>query len=106
MPSDDRERKFEDALASHLRAGSSAGASHRACSDAEPRAAYRERSLPPKQMAPLKTHVTGCERSRQILAHLGATDEIPVAAASRARQATTAAKSGVDVLAARRPAFL
>jgi len=105
MPSDDRERKFEDALASHLRAGSSAGASHSACSDAETLAAYHERSLAPEQMAALKTHVTGCERCRQILAHLGATDEIPVAAASRARQATAAAKSGVHVLPARRPAF-
>jgi hypothetical protein len=103
MPSDDRERSFENALASHLRAGSSAGDPHGACSDAETLAAYHERSLATEQMASLKAHVTDCERCRQILAHLDATDEIPVAAANMARQEIPAAGSNVRVLPARRP---
>lgn len=103
MPSDDRERSFENALASHLRAGSSAGDAHGACSDAETLAAYHERSLATEQMASLKAHVTDCERCRQILAHLDATDEIPVAAANMARQEIPAAGSNVRVLPARRP---
>ena len=103
MPSDDRERSFENALASHLRASSSAGDPHSACPDAETLAAYHERSLGPEQMASLKTHVTDCERCRQILAHLQATDEIPVAAENMAPQATAAANSSVRVFPARRP---
>jgi hypothetical protein len=103
MPSDDRERSFENVLAGHLRAGSSAGDPRSACSDAETLAAYHERSLAPEQMASLKTHVTDCERCQQVLAHLEATDEIPVAAPDMARQATAAANSSVRVLHGRRP---
>jgi Photosynthesis system II assembly factor YCF48 len=99
MPSDDRERNFENALASHLRGGDS----HGACADAETLAAYHERSLAPGQMASLKTHVTDCERCRQILAHLQATDEIPVAAENLTPQPTAAAISSVRVFPARRP---
>jgi Photosynthesis system II assembly factor YCF48 len=102
MPSDDRDRNFENALASHLRPGSSSPASN-TCADPETLAAYHERSLAPDQMASLKTHVTDCERCQQILAHLEATDEIPVAAPNTERQAAAAAKSGVHVLHARRP---
>jgi len=103
MPSDDRERSFENALASHLRASSSAGDSHGACADAETLAAYHERSLGPEQMASLKTHVTECERCQQILAHLQATDEIPVVAENMVPQAIAAANSSVRVFPARRP---
>jgi hypothetical protein len=103
MPSDDRERSFENALASHLRAGHSATGSTSACFDAETLAAYQERSLAPAQMASLKAHVADCERCRQILAHLQATDEIPVAAQEVARHANAVADSNVRVVHARRP---
>ncbi len=103
MPSDDRERNFEQALASHLLPGSSASGLSGACSDAETLAAYHERSLAPEQMASMKTHVTDCERCRQILAHLEATDEIAITAANTARQPTAAASSSVRVLHGRRP---
>jgi hypothetical protein len=103
MPSDDRERNFENALASHLRAGSPAGDPHGACPGAETLAAYHERSLAPEQMASLKTHVADCERCTQILAHLQATDEIPAAAPNTAPQETAAANSSVRVFPARRP---
>src|SRR6266436_3485753 len=105
MPSDNRERSFENALASHLRASSPKGGLHRACSDAETLAAYHERSLAREQMASLKTHVTDCERCQQILAHLQASDQIPVSAANTAPQATAAANSSVLVLHARRRAL-
>lgn len=105
MPSDDRERSFENALASHLRAASSASEPHSACSDPETLAAYHERSLAPEQMASLKAHVADCERCQQILAHLQATDEIPVAAPEVARQARAATNSSVRVLHARKPAL-
>ena len=103
MPSDNRERSFENALASHLRASSPKGGLHRACSDAETLAAYHERSLAPEQMASLKTHVADCERCRQILAHLQATDEISVTEQNVAHEAISAANSGVRILHARKP---
>ena len=103
MPSDDRERSFENALARHLRGDTSAGAPRSTCCDAETLAAYHERSLAPEQMASLKTHVTDCERCQQILAHLEATDEISAVAANTTQHATADAKSGVRVLHARRP---
>src|SRR5260221_7343162 len=105
MPSNDRERRFADALARPLRAGGAAGDPRSTCSDAETLASYHERSLAPEQMASLKTHVTDCERCQQILAHLQASDQIPVSAANTAPQATAAANSSVRVLHSRRPAL-
>jgi Photosynthesis system II assembly factor YCF48 len=105
MPADDRERSFENALASHLRAGGSAGAPRSACSEAEVLAAYHEGSLAPEQTALLKTHLTDCSRCQEILAHLGATDEIPVAAANIMPAPIAPAKTGVRVLPSRRPTF-
>jgi hypothetical protein len=99
MPSDDRERSFENALARHLRPA----ASRDACSDAETLAAYHEQSLAPELMASLKAHVSDCARCQQVLAHLQATDEIPMAAASIAQPRSAAAKSAVRILPARRP---
>ena len=108
MPSDDRERNFESALASHVRATSSAGVPGNPCADSEMLAAYHEGSLPPEQIASLKTHVTHCSRCQEIIALLEATDQIPVAAADVAadappRAAVAAAKSSVRVLPARKP---
>ena len=113
MPSDDRERSFENALASHLRANNSAGASRNTCADAETLAAYHERSLAPDQMTSLKAHIADCERCQEILALLRATDELPVAVANTTPQATPDAtphatldaKSPVLVLPARRRAL-
>src|SRR5260370_39846718 len=60
-------------------------------------------------MTSLKAHIADCERCQEILAHLGATDEIPVAAANTTLQATPAAthdaKSAVLVLHAQRRAL-
>jgi Photosynthesis system II assembly factor YCF48 len=103
MPSDDRERSFENALASHLRAGSSAGDLHSACRDAETLAAYHERSLAPDQMASLKAHVTDCKRCQQILAHLQAMDETLAVAPNATQQGTAAVSPSVRVLPVRRP---
>src|SRR6266403_999916 len=102
MPSEDRERSFENALASHLRAGAK-GIPHTECSDAETLAAYHEGSLPAEQIVSLKTHITGCERCQQILTTLAATDQIP--APNVTQQPTAAAKSTVHVLPARKTAL-
>jgi len=47
MPADDRDQKFERALAQHLRRGSA----QTGCPDAETLAAYQERSMSPGDMA-------------------------------------------------------
>jgi len=104
MPSDDRERSFENALARHLRADNSAGVSRATCADAETLAAYHERSLAAAQTASLKAHLADCERCQEILAQLRATDEIPVAVANTPPQTAHEAKS-VRVLPSRRPAL-
>lgn len=102
MPSDDRERNFDNALASHLRAGHAAGDRLSACVDAETLAAYHEGSLDPLQIAFVKTHVTDCARCQEILATLQATDEIPLAAADIAPPETVAASSNIRLLPAAR----
>jgi hypothetical protein len=88
MAPDERERIFDKALARHLRAGSpshaSANSSARGsgpageCADAETLAAYHERSLLPEEMNFWKEHIVGCANCQTILAHLEATDEIPL----------------------------
>jgi hypothetical protein len=84
MPSDDRERHFENALAGHLRASGAAGNAYGSCPDAETVAAYHEGALDPQHTALLKTHLSDCQRCQQILAHLQSTDEIPAPATNTA----------------------
>lgn len=98
MPSDDRERSFENALARHLRPEGS----HRACADAETLAAYHERSLAPEAMASLKAHVSECARCQEILGQMQATDEIPMATVDIVRPAEATAESVVRIVPARK----
>jgi hypothetical protein len=81
---EDRERKFEQALARHLRevAGARAGANELAgaCPDAEMLAAFHERMLSSEEMNAVKEHVAACSRCQEILAHLEASDEIELQA--------------------------
>jgi hypothetical protein len=91
MASDQRDRNFDKAIARYLRsatpsagaANSAAGArSHRdSCPDAETLAAYHERSLLPSEMNSWKEHIVGCALCQEILAHLEATDAIPLPSA-------------------------
>ncbi len=53
MPSDDRDSKFERALAQHLRGGSAQAN----CPDAETLAAYHERNLSLEEMAVEAAHL-------------------------------------------------
>ena len=103
MPSDDREQKFENALAGHVRAISSAGVNRNPCADAEILAAYHQGALPPEQIASLKTHVTDCSRCQEILALLDATDELAGAPVDVPRAAAAHAAAAVRVLPARKP---
>jgi hypothetical protein len=98
MPSEDRERSFERALASHLRTDGAAGFSTGECSDSETLAAYHEGALAPDQIASLKTHLAACDRCQQILAQLQATDEIPLAVAPE----SIPTSAQLQVLAARK----
>jgi hypothetical protein len=76
MALEDRERSFEKALARCLRADAGAAA----CPDAETLAAYYERSLSADEMNTWKQHTAACSNCREILAHLEATEAIPVGA--------------------------
>ena len=63
MPSDDRDRQLEKALARHLRSD----AIDAACPDAEILAAYHERTLSLEEMAQWKQHIAGCARCQETL---------------------------------------
>jgi hypothetical protein len=71
MPSDDREQKFERALAQHLRGGSAQSN----CPDAETLAAYHERNLSLEEMAEWKQHISACEVCQEALALVESTEK-------------------------------
>jgi hypothetical protein len=77
MPSEDRDRLFEKALARHLRSDAAAAAGS-ACLDAEVLAAYHERLLSSEEMAAAKDHLVSCARCQEILAQLEATQDVTV----------------------------
>jgi hypothetical protein len=78
--SDDRDRNFEKALASHVQATSQAETSSASpsCADLEALAAYHEGALSPEQRNLWKAHIQACSRCQEILAQLQATDAIPL----------------------------
>jgi hypothetical protein len=71
MPFDDRDPKFERALAQHLRGG----AAQAACPDAETLAAYHERNLSMDEMARWKEHISACEACQEALALVETTEK-------------------------------
>lgn len=73
MPTDDRDRQLERALARHL----SNASPDRACPDAEMLAAYHERSLSLEEMAEWKEHIAGCSRCQQALALIEESESVP-----------------------------
>jgi photosynthesis system II assembly factor YCF48-like protein len=77
MPSEDRGRMFEKALARHLRS-EAAAAEESACLDAEVLAAYHERLLSSEEMSAAKDHLVSCARCQEILAQLEATQDVNV----------------------------
>src|SRR5437762_14130250 len=77
MPSEDRDRLFEKALARHLRTDAAA-AEESACLDAEVLAAYHERLLTSEEMSAAKDHLVSCARCQEILAQLEATQDVKV----------------------------
>src|SRR5258708_10082657 len=87
MAPDERDRRFDKALARHLRsAAPPAGEAARlpavpasqgaVCPDLETLAAYHERSLLPEELNSWKQHIVGCAHCQMILAQLEATDAI------------------------------
>jgi len=70
MAPDERDRRFDKALARHLRSAAPSGeagglpavpaSESVACPDSETLAAYHERSLLPQEMNSWKEHIVGC----------------------------------------------
>ena len=71
MPFDDRDPKFERALAQHLRGG----AAQATCPDAETLAAYHERNLSIEEMARWNEHISACEVCQEALALVETTEK-------------------------------
>ncbi|HXN96481.1 MAG TPA: hypothetical protein VN879_18385 [Candidatus Acidoferrales bacterium] len=93
MAPDERDRRFDKALARHLRSAAPAreatglpavpASQAGSCPDSETLAAYHERSLLPEELNSCKEHIVGCANCQNILAQLEATDEISLPAAER-----------------------
>jgi carboxypeptidase family protein len=71
MPTDDREQRFERALARHLR-----DAADSTCPDAEILAAYHQRTLSLDEMTKWKEHIGTCERCQETLAFVEQTENV------------------------------
>jgi Carboxypeptidase regulatory-like domain/Photosynthesis system II assembly factor YCF48 len=69
MPTDDRGRQFERALARHLR-----DAADSTCPDSEILAAYYQRTLSPEEMAKRAKHIASCQRCQQTLSFVEQTE--------------------------------
>jgi hypothetical protein len=108
MAPDERDRRFDKALARHLRSAAPAreaaklptlsGSQGGSCPDSETLAAYHERSLLPEELNSWKEHIVGCANCQNILAQLEATDEISLPAAEREE---AVAKGSEPAIAAR-----
>jgi len=108
MAPDERDRRFDKALARHLRSAAPArevaglpavpASQGGSCPDSETLAAYHERSLLPEELNSCKEHIVGCANCQNILAQLEATDEISLQAAEREE---IVAKGSEPVIAAR-----
>lgn len=91
MAPEDRDRNFDKAIARHLRSAAASADSAKqdvgtpslrdACPDAETLGAYHERSLLPEELNSWKEHIVACAHCQKLLAHLEATDDIPLHAA-------------------------
>lgn len=73
MPDDDREQRFEQAMACHLAKASPDSA----CPDAEILAAYHDRTLSRDEMSHCKEHIATCNRCQETLALVEQTESVP-----------------------------
>jgi hypothetical protein len=114
MPSEDRDQRFERALARHLRGAESDAA----CPDPETLAAYHERTLSLEEMTRWKEHIAGCARCQEALALVeqsetalkqdwqgekALTGMIPVRAAGAAPSATSQEEPAQEMAASALP---
>jgi Photosynthesis system II assembly factor YCF48 len=109
MGSEDRDRKFEKALAKQLRssAAEDSFARNAACPDAEILAAYHERSLSLEELNSWKSHIAGCARCQEILSQLELTDAIPVDAETAELEKQSLVSAGrLDAYAANQELFM
>ena len=110
MAPDERDRRFDKALARHLRPTAPAREAARlpdvpasrsgSCPDSETLAAYHERSLLPEELNSWKEHIVGCAHCQTILAQLEATDEIALQASEEV-EVFAAKESSEPVMTAR-----
>lgn len=113
MASEERERKFDQALARHLRSAGAASEPVRVpadsasglgvCPDAEALAAYHERSLLPEEMNSCKEHIVSCKNCQIVLAHLEETDAIPLQALDEEKMFVSAELGSLAASASRAP---
>jgi hypothetical protein len=73
MPSDERDRQLERALARHMRAAKTPEVD---CPDAEILAAYHERTLSLEEMSRWKEHFAKCETCQEALSLMELTDKV------------------------------
>lgn len=73
MPSDERDRQLERALARHMSAAKTPEVD---CPDAEILAAYHERTLSLDEMSRWKEHFAKCETCQEALSLMEATDNV------------------------------
>ena len=114
MAPDDRERKFEKALARQLRSSASSSADANAlagasgaplaalCPDPETLAAYHDGSLSLEERNLWKTHVLSCDSCQLVLAHLATPLDIPLG--QDAKENVLVAKQRVAAAVAASPA--
>src|SRR5580704_2421005 len=105
MAPDERDRRFDKALARHLRSGAPAREAAKlptlsasqggSCPDSETLAAYHERSLLPEELNSCKEHIVGCATCQNILAQLEATDEISLLAVEREEVVATGSEPAI-----------
>jgi hypothetical protein len=110
MAPDERDRRFDKALARHLRSTAPAreaaslpdvpASRSGSCPDSETLAAYHERSLLPEELNSWKEHIVGCAHCQTILAQLEATDEIALQASEEV-EVFAAKESSEPVMTAR-----
>ena len=111
MASDERDRRFDKALSRHLRSVAPSGEAAKSagdaafergsCLDLETLAAYHERSLLAEEMNSCKEHIVGCAQCQSILAHLEASDAIPLHA--QLQEVTPALQETMSAASGKRP---
>jgi hypothetical protein len=99
MPDDDREQRFEQAMARHLPNASSDSA----CPDAEILAAYHDRTLSAEEMSHWKQHIAACNRCQETLALVEQTENVTASDSEREKNLHSELLSAPSIFRAAAP---